>query len=195
MEGKGTTLIILSLLGLTASAQFTKSRQVTMRAHATVAPGFLLSQGGGVLNLIADGEYFVSNQASWRFDASLYLLSFGEPTFRKNHGVYAGICFRPTLRNFSPYAGFQPGIHLTTFADDSAEAYKAQLIPVISGIAGFNWYFIDFMHVTSGVRLLHGTGFRYNMAAQDPARPITELRVWIGLGIQIVTKRRKFDDR
>lgn len=194
MEGKGRALIGLMLMALSAPAQFTKSRQVTFRAHATLSPGFMLSQGGGVINAIGDAEYFLSNHASVRFDASYYLLAMGEPTVDMNHGLYVGMCFRPTLRAFAPFAGFQPGLHLTRLSPINDVDQPLQFVPVISGVAGFNWYFIGFMHMSAGVRALHGNTYEAFNTNGNRTVSLTEMRAWLGLGFQITTKKRKFDD-
>jgi hypothetical protein len=195
MEGKGAGLIAVMLLSLVAPAQFSKSRQVTFRAHATLSPGFLLSEGGGLINAVGDAEYFLSNQASVRFDVSYYLLSIGAPTVDMNHGLYVGMCFRPTLRSFAPFAGFQPGLHLSRLAPINEVEQPLQFVPVISGIAGFNWYFTGFLHASAGVRLLHGNTYEAFNTNGNRAVSLTELRAWLGLGFHVQTKRRKFDDR
>lgn len=195
MERAGV-LIGMMVLSLCGFGQFSKSRQVTFRAQATLAPGFLLGEGGGVLNVVGDAEYFLDNNASVRFDGSYYLLSFvSEPVFEMNHGVYVGMCFRPTLRGFAPFVGLQPGLHLTKLPDTGpSEVQPVQLSPVISGITGFNWYLINFLHVSMGMRLLHGVTFKAFEANGHPPISLTEMRGWLGLGFQITTKRRKFED-
>lgn len=189
MEGKRIALIVLLLVSLQASAQFGQSRQVTFRAHATLAPGFLLGEGEGVVSVVGDAEYFLSNRTSWRADGAYYLLSFGDETFNMNHGLYSGLCFRPSLRNFAPYVGFQPGVHLTQLkARESLVAPPVSVVPVVSGITGFHFFFLSFLHISAGVRVLHGTAYYFG------SHPVTEMRAWLGLGWQITTARRKFDD-
>jgi hypothetical protein len=159
-----------------------------------VAPGFLLAEGGGVLNLVGDAEYFVNNNASWRFDGSYFLAALNDNTpLKMNHGVYVGMCFRPTLRDFAPFVGFQPGLHLTQMSSTSGTSEPLRFAPVISGIAGFNWYLISFMHITAGMRVLHGATFNGG-AGDDITFALTEMRGWLGLGFQVSTTKRKFED-
>ena len=144
MERKGSALGLLLLLSLGASAQFTQSRQVTLRVHATVAPGLLFDGAAGVLYIKGDAELFLSNQASWRSDAAYYLAPIAQAPFRMNHGIYSGLCFRPTLKNFSPYIGLQPGVHVSQLNQTTESDPPINFVPVISGLTGFHLYFSNF---------------------------------------------------
>lgn len=179
----------MMLLSAGLTAQFTQSRQVTFRAHATVAPGLVFDGAAGVLYVKGDAELFLSNQASWRSDATYYLASIGQAPFRMNHGLYSGLCFRPTLKNFSPYVGLQPGVHLSQLNQTMDSDPPINFVPVISGLTGFHLYFSSFVHATMGMRVLHGT------AIHNESQSLTEVRAWLGLGIHFTTNRRKFYDR
>lgn len=183
--------LILFATPLVFQAQSDTGRYVhphLIRAHGTISPGYMTD--GGYLQIYLHGaiEYYVDDRISLRGEGYYFLKSGSKYPWLQNHSVFSGASFHKMTRtHFDPYIGLQPGINISQLAFGGPCALNPCLVqdegftklnPVISPLAGFNYYFEKVFHLFGEARYIWGRHI-----ADAPTYSLSEFRFSFGLGI------------
>ncbi|HEY1040984.1 MAG TPA: hypothetical protein VGF30_16330 [Bacteroidia bacterium] len=159
-----------------------------LRATLTFATGYMPANKLNNLYLTGNVEYYTDKKISLRGDGNYFFNSMnGDKTLKQNHSFYGGAAYHFAKGNFDPFVGLQTGLALTQCGivqqggPERAVAYN----PLISPIAGFNYYASRWFHLFINAR--------YNIGkhlADDAIIPLNELSFSFGLGFNINTSKR-----
>lgn len=159
-----------------------------LRAQLTLSAGDMLHYKDAV-NLFLHGDlgYYLDEKISLRGDSYYYLGNIeGEDLFDQNHSTFAGIVYHfGTNSHIDPFVGFQPGVAITRQApvimagnpDIQIEGNSMKFSPLVSGLAGINFYGSDYFHLFLNIRYLQGNYMSFYNTV-----PLDELRISAGLG-------------
>jgi len=133
-------------------------------------------------------EYFVTKKITSRGDIYYYLKSDNQQLLNLNHQLFAGTSYHfNTNSNFVPYVGIQPGIGLTqaNFITIN-EKNNLEFSPLISAVAGFNYYASKWFHLFIEGRYIAGKHL-----SNQKMITLNEARLSFGLGFNMnVLKKR-----
>lgn len=179
-------IIIMTLfLPLFLSAQETPTdiaQKGLLRATGTISFGGMTKHEQTNIYIHGVTEYFVSNKITARGDIYYYLKSGNKQMLNLNHQLFAGASYHfNTQHHFVPYVGFQPGIALTQ--DDFItinQENNVEVSPLISAVAGFNFYASSWFHLFIDGRYVSGK----HLSNQKTIH-LDELRLSFGLGFNL----------
>lgn len=191
------SFILLLLFPFIVNAQISDKERVPkkglLRAQANIATGKLLAYNQGSIYVCGDLEYYLDSKTSLRGEAFYFINATNKGAHQKlimNHSIFSGAMFHlPTKGNLDPFFGIQPGLSLTqiesSFFDQNVQesfAIKSKLAasPLLSAMAGIQYYAPKFFHLFANIRYLNGahlgnTG-KYNLE---------EIRFTFGLGFNL----------
>lgn len=189
----------LLLIATSAIAQDEPERFVRkglFRSMATLSSGAAF--GPGVTNIYLHGNfnYYVDEHSSIRNDGYYFVSTLGDnKVFHTNHQVFSGGSFHfKTKGNLDPYIAIQPGLAVARVMYDTcpkdvpclfgSATSKASASPLISGVAGFNYYAQRFFHLFLEARYVQGK----HLSEYGPTS-LNELRFSFGLGWNINVKK------
>lgn len=145
--------------------------------------------------LTGDLEYYINSNISVRSESFLFLNSLDNPTspLLQNHQLFSGASyhFRPD-KPLDLYVGFQPGIAysqtaLTQLEPTDPSMSEATLNPLISGMAGVNYFATKFFHLYINTRYVSG---KHLSNAPEPLS-LNEFRITFGLGLNFRAFKKK----
>jgi hypothetical protein len=164
------------------------------RAMGSIAEGAMFEQGVTNIYLTGNIEYYISDNVSLRGDGNYFISTMGDVTpFEYNHSVFSGFSFHfKTKSHFDPYLGFAPGIAMTkmSYANGficdpgpcTGDMYETRsgVNPLVSSLAGFNFYFQKAFHLFLETRYIYGR----HLSDESP-QSLSELRFTFGLGFNL----------
>lgn len=153
-----------------------------LRATGTISFGGMTQHEQTNIYLHGVTEYFVSDQITARGDIYYYLKSGNKQMLNLNHQLFAGSSYHfNTQHHFVPYVGFQPGIALTQadFITINQEN-NVEVSPLISAVAGFNFYASSWFHLFVDGRYVSGKHLSNQKTIQ-----LDEFRLSFGLGFNL----------
>ena len=184
---KSIVLIFVSVVPFFANARQDSSRYVhkgLLRAQVTISPGFMLNEGVTNIYIHGDLEYFVEDNISVRGDFYYYLNTIGDkkPFIANNATFFGAVYHFPTASSLDPYIGIQPGVAYSQ-ANTQLLIYdnKATANPLISSVAGINYYASKIFHLFMSVRYVSG---KHLSDAPSPLS-LNEVKLSFGLGWNI----------
>lgn len=159
-------------------------RKGCVRSQGNLAPGYLFGQkiASGYVN--GDMDLFFDNRVSFTGSAwaSFALNRNNQTGIKANHAVFGGLNYHfCKAGRFDPYIGFTPGLGIVQVAYRDGETIKRTpyaAVPLVSGVAGFNYYVGWIFHVFVKVQGVTGQVFSTLPA---PVR-LDELKIMTGLG-------------
>jgi len=191
---KSIFLIFVSVVPFFANARQDSSRYIhkgLLRAQATISPGFMFNEGVTNIYIHGDLEYYVEDNISVRGDSYYYLNTIDDKKpFMVNHSIFFGAVYHfPTASSLDPYIGIQPGIAYSKantqllIYEYSAKLYlnRATANPLISSVAGVNYYASKIFHLFMSVRYVSG---KHLSDAPSPLS-LNEVKISFGLGWNI----------
>lgn len=153
------------------------------RATLTFATGYMPGNKLNNLYLTGNIEYYADDRVSLRGDGVYFFNSMnGDKTLKQNHSIYSGAAYHFAKKQFDPFVGLQAGLAYTQagiIKVDGSECASA-FNPLISPIAGFNYYAPKWFHLFINMR--------YNVGkhlADDAIIPLNEVSFSFGLGFNI----------
>jgi hypothetical protein len=182
-----------------AAAQDSSTRFVRkglFRSQATLSSGAML--GPQVTNIYLHGgfDYYVDESVSIRNDGYYFITTLADSkVFKMNHSIFSGGSYHfKTKGNLDPYFGIQPGVAIAQVQYDvcpdnmlcfiGSTSSKPAASPLISGVAGFNYYAQRFFHLFLETRYIQGK----HLSDYGPTS-LNELRFSFGLGWNINLKK------
>jgi len=192
-------IVLLILSGFFVKAQEENSviRKGLLRAQLGFAHGTLLNYNSlNTANIGTDLEYYLDRRFSIRSDVFLFVDFFNAGNnridfpFVFNHSLYTGAAYHFfNSKSFDPYIGLQPGFVYGKSNQDvillASSGFKNEsLNPAISGVIGFNYYAPKVFHLLFNVRYV-----KASIATQYNITPIDELRISLGLGFNLNTRK------
>ena len=184
-------IILVLFLPLFLSAQETPTgiaQKGLLRATGTISFGGMTKHEQTNIYLHGVTEYFASNQITARGDIYYYLKSGDKQMLNLNHQLFAGASYHfNTSSNFVPYLGIQPGIGLTqaNFVVVNGEN-NVEASPLISAVAGFNYYASSWFHLFIDGRYVSGKHL-----SNQKTISLNEVRLSFGLGFNLNVLKRK----
>ena len=177
--------LLLFLLGVNGSAQETETvaSKGLFRTTLTFATGYMPANKLNNLYLTGNIEYYVDDRISLRGDGMYFFNSMnGDKTLKQNHSLYSGAAYHFAKAQFDPFIGLQTGLAYTQrgIMAQGVAAGATAYNPLISPIAGFNYYAPKWFHLFINAR--------YNVGkhlADDSIIPLNELSFSFGLGFNI----------
>lgn len=161
----------------------TFNRKGILRATATFATGVMPQNGINNLYLTGNLEYFPDHNISIRGDGYYFFNSMNQDkTLKMNHYLFYGAAYHFGNSSFDPFVGLQSGLAYTQCglvqAGDPPRA--SALNPLISPMAGFNYYATNWFHLFINTRYSYG-----NHLSKDAIISLNEWNFSFGLGFQI----------
>lgn len=153
-----------------------------LRATGTISFGGMTKHEQTNIYLHGVMEYFVSKNITSRGDIYYYLKSGDKQMLNLNHQLFAGSSYHfNTISNFVPYLGVQPGIALTqaNFITINQEN-NVEASPLISAVAGFNYYASKWFHLFIDGRYVYGEHL-----SNQKKIALDEVRLSFGLGFNL----------
>ena len=184
-------IILVVFFPLFLNAQETTSSVADkglLRATGTISFGGMTKHEQTNIYLHGVTEYFVSNQITARGDIYYYLKSGDKQMLNQNHQLFAGSSYHfNTNSNFVPYLGIQPGIALTqaNFVVVDGEN-NVEASPLISAVAGFNYYASNWFHLFIDGRYVTGKHL-----SNQKTISLDEVRLSFGLGFNLNVLKKK----
>ena len=168
-----------------------------IRASASFGTGFMPKSDLQNVYMHGDLEYYLNKRISVRSEAFYFfnVLNNDNPPLLMNHQLFSGALyhFRPD-KPLDLYVGFQPGIAYSQSSDvpcntcitrDATEVPSNKTFnPLVSGMAGVNYYATKIFHFFISARYLTGT----HLSNKTPLS-LNEFRVSFGLGLNFRTKQ------
>lgn len=190
-------LLILSSFFAKAQDESSVIRKGLLRAQLGFAHGTLLNYNSlNTANIGTDLEYYLDRRFSIRSDVFLFVDFFNAGNSRIdfpfvfNHSLYTGAAYHLfNSKSFDPYIGLQPGFVYGKSNQDvillaSSDFKNESLNPAISGVIGFNYYAPKVFHLLFNVRYV-----KASIATQYNITPVDELRISLGLGFNLNTRK------
>lgn len=182
---KKIAILLLFLYGMNLSAQEneTVAGKGLFRTTLTFATGYMPANKLNNLYLTGNIEYYVDDRISLRGDGMYFFNSMnGDKTLQENHSIYSGAAYHFAKKQFDPFVGLQTGLAYTQrgIMAQGVAAGATAFNPLISPIAGFNYYAPKWFHLFINAR--------YNVGkhlADDSIIPLNELSFSFGLGFNI----------
>ena len=159
-----------------------------LRATGTISFGGMTQHEQTNIYIHGVTEYFVSDKITARGDIYYYLKSGNKQMLNLNHQLFAGASYHfNTQHHFVPYVGFQPGIALTQadFITINQEN-NMEVSPLISTVAGFNFYASRWFHLFIDGRYVSGKHL-----SNQKTISLDEVRLSFGLGFNLNVLKRK----
>lgn len=182
MVKKFILLFCISPLFLGAQENTAVAQKGLLRATGTISFGGMTQHEQTNIYLHGVTEYFVSDQITARGDIYYYLKSGNKQMLNLNHQLFAGTSYHfNTQHHFVPYVGFQPGIALTQ--DDFItinQENNVEVSPLISAVAGFNFYASSWFHLFVDGRYVSGKHL-----SNQKTIFLDEFRLSFGLGFNL----------
>jgi hypothetical protein len=163
-----------------------------LRAQATLSDGAMLKAKRSNIYLHGNLEYYIDDRVSVRGDGYYFITELGDDDIIKmNHASFAGLSYHfKTKNHIDPYLGFQPGLSVSQVIWDTcpegmlcaigSTIDKPVASPLISGVAGFNYYSQKLFHFFIEARYQHGKHL-----SEMGVLPLDELKFSFGLGWNI----------
>lgn len=182
-----TIALILPILAMGQNDSKEYPYRGIIRASSSFATGNMPQANLKNVYISGDLEYYINGNISVRSESFLFLNSLDNPTspLLQNHQLFSGAAyhFRPD-KPLDLYVGFQPGIaysqtSLVQLEPTDPSMSDATLNPLISGMAGMNYYATKLFHLFINTRYVSG---KHLSNAPTPLS-LNEFRVTFGLGI------------
>jgi hypothetical protein len=154
--------------------------------QATIAPSYMFSDDAGYFYMHGSGEWYLNKKISFPGELYFYLGAESQTkSFDYNHNVFFGVSRHFVKKNNDFFLGVQPGIAIAKL---NATAYnlastKTGVDPLISAVAGYNYYVNNIFHFFMQTRFIAGEH------TADVRRSLTELRFSGGLGFNFNGKK------
>lgn len=159
-----------------------------LRTMGTINFGRLTKEEQTNIYLQGVLEYFVTKNITSRGDIYYYLKSGNQQLLNLNHQLFAGASYHfNTNSNFVPYLGIEPGVGLTqaSFVIMNGEN-NIEASPLISAVAGFNYYASKWFHLFIDARYVTGKHL-----SNQKMISLDELRLSFGLGFNLNILKKK----
>lgn len=187
--------LIAPVLAMGQSDDKTYPYRGLVRMSGSFATGTMPKANLKNVYLTGDLEYYINGNVSLRSESFLFLNSLDNPTspLLQNHQLFTGASyhFRPD-KPLDFYMGFQPGIaysqvSMTQLEPTDPAMSDATLNPLISGMAGVNYFATKFFHLFINTRYVSG---KHLSNAPTPLS-LNEFRISFGLGINFRVLKKK----
>lgn len=181
---KKALVIVLVFCGMNLFSQTSDLvvKEGLLRFQGTIGMGKSTDRNENNIFLHGNLEYFIHSFLTVRADVYFFLPN-EDNRLDVNHQLFSGMAYHfKTESNFVPYIGVQPGLAATRYDGIS----KTEVTPLVSGIAGFNYFAAKWFHLFIDVRFVSGKHL-----SNLPPYPINEIRLSFGLGFNIATKKNK----
>lgn len=159
------------------------TRNGLTRTQLTISPSYRFKDGSSPIYLHGVLEHYFSDKFSLSGEAYLHVgnTSTKASAFDYNHSLFFGPSWHYGKHNHDPYLGIQPGLAITQMNKEVNHIPETgtALSPLISGVAGYNFYINSFMHFFVENRLVLGTTRKHK--EQD----LSEYRFSAGLGFNL----------
>ena len=181
-------LLLLTLCVSVATAQENKTEQAfqrkgLFRTTLTFATGYMPKNNLNNLYLTGNIEYYTSTRISLRGDGMYFFNSMNQDkTLKLNHSIYSGAAYHFGEGQFDPFVGLQTGLAYTQcgITQQGMSERSKSFNPLISPIAGFNYYAQKWFHLFINLRYSQG-----KLLSDDAILPLNEWNVSFGLGFNI----------
>lgn len=153
----------------------------------------MLSYNQGSIYLCGDLEYYLDSKTSLRGESFYFINATNKSAVENlvmNHSIFSGVMFHlPTKGNLDPFFGIQPGLSLTQLQSDFydyniQESFtvksKPAASPLLSAMAGLQYYAPKFFHLFANVRYVRGTHL-----GNTGSYNLDEVRFTFGLGFNL----------
>ena len=154
-----------------------------LNTQLTISPSYMFSERQSYFYLHGSVEDYLSSSISVAGEGYFYLgkLSGGTHTFKYNHSVFFGVSRHFVSNHHDLYFGLQPGLSITRLNEQYLKIVTTQagVDPLISMIAGYNYYMNSVLHFFLQSRLILGLHNYY------ATKSLSELRFSAGLGFNL----------
>lgn len=184
-------LLIVLCSGTTALKAQQKDfvRAGLIRDQLTFAPSYMFAEEQGYFYLHGSLEGYLSKWLSVAGEGYMSLGSFGddEAELKHNHSLFFGTNMHYVHGGNDLYFGIQPGVSFTKLntvtIDEGSLSDKTSVAPVLSAVAGYNYYVHKFFHFFLQTRIMTGQHL------QGESVDLTEFRLSAGLGYNFNLKK------
>ncbi|MBS1650949.1 MAG: hypothetical protein JSU07_02970 [Bacteroidetes bacterium] len=182
-------LLLLLFIASSINSQSTEViRPGLIRVMSTISPSKMLSSNNAYFYLHGNLEVYLSKKISVCGDGFYFLGSQTQnPSLAFMHNLFYGFSYHFTKGNNDFYLSLQQGVAISKVSENltSNHISSVGLSPVISTIAGYNFYVSRFFHFFVQSRLTLG---EHNY---DVHQNISDIRLSAGLGFNINALKSK----
>lgn len=158
-------------------------RKGIFRTTLTFATGYMPNNNLNNLYLTGNIEYYPSSDISLRGDGYYFFNSMNQDkTLKQNHSIFYGGAYHFGKSQFDPFIGLQAGLAYSQcgIIQQGMNERASSFNPLISPVAGFNYYALKWFHLFINVRYQYG-----NHLADDAILSLNEWNVSFGLGFNL----------
>jgi hypothetical protein len=162
-------------------------RAKLFRTTLTFATGYMPKNQLNNLYLTGNIEYYTDNHISLRGDGMYFFNSMNQDkTLKMNHSIFSGAAYHFGEGTFDPFIGIQTGLAYTQcgIVQQDQPPRGKSFSPLMSGIAGFNYYANKWFHLFINLRYSQG-----KLLSNEAIIPLNEWNVSFGLGFNVSCKR------
>lgn len=182
-------IMALALLAGSTVASAQKNASIDaglLRAQLTLAPSYLFAEQQAYFYLHGTLETYLSDRFSIAGEGYTSLGSIGNEyaALDEHHSIFFGSNWHFVKGGSDLYLGVHPGVSFTKLDHTTGEVgnAKTSVNPMISAVAGYNYFFHRYFHFFLQTRI--GTG----QHAQYERMDLTEVRLSAGLGWNVNMK-------
>jgi hypothetical protein len=157
-----------------------------LSGQATISPSYMFADDAGYFYLHGNMEAYLNKKLSLSGEIYYYLGAQSQASiFDYNHSLFVGPSRHFITRNNDFYLGLQPGVSLAKIkaATYALSETKAAIDPLISAIAGYNYF------VNNGFHFFMQTRFITGNHKENIEKGLSELRFSAGLGFNLNTRK------
>ena len=183
---KTTFLAAMLILVISSNAQTEFNKRHGVRLMGTLSPGYMLGLKEAVVSLSGSWSYYLSEHVSVHGEGSYFLTSLNDfSRVSSNHSLLGGLNyhFKANTR-FDPFLGMQPGAGFFTREGGKLVQYKTEVVPVISFVAGMNYYVGSIFNFFVHLLYLQSQSLEHLPVKM----PLSEIRLMAGLGFNFGVK-------
>jgi hypothetical protein len=176
-------LVFINVFHVMSQEEIDYTHKGLVRTTLTFATGFMPKQKINNLYLTGNIEYYADQKISFRGDGMYFFNSMNQDkTLKQNHSLYGGAAYHFPNKNFDPFIGLQTGLAISQIGSLYQDSPKADIgyNPLVSPIAGFNFYAQKWFHLFVNARYNFGKHL-----ASDAIIPLNELSFSFGLGFNV----------
>jgi hypothetical protein len=158
-------------------------RKGIFRTTLTFATGYMPANNLNNLYLTGNIEYYTDSRISLRGDGMYFFNSMNQDkTLKMNHSIYSGAAYHFGQGQFDPFVGLQTGLAYTQcgIIQQGMSERSKSFSPLISPLAGFNYYAHKWFHLFINIRYSYG-----RLLSNEAILPLNEWNVSFGLGFNV----------
>ncbi len=166
------------------------ARKGLLRTQGGFSVGTMLGKGNTV-HLDGTLAYYLEDRFSYRGDLFHLLYEASEVPFEHYYSFFSGLSYHfREEANFDPYVGFQPGLGYSHYVERSEGKAKNSSVPMdardesfeplLSGVAGVQYYGPAVFHLLLECRYVHATHL-----SKFRKVSLNEFRFVFGLGLNL----------